>query len=121
MGGIGVSLSSYQVGSGCADPAFGREHLSGHSFSVPLTDLFDWLFGIVTPLSQLKWVGTLWHQVLDPSQPTSTSSCCMRATSSSTAASSGSTACCRRSAAAARKEAVPVLPPSAPLSGLVGV
>ena len=37
---------------GCADPAFRREHLSGHSFSVPLTDVLGWMFGIVTPFSR---------------------------------------------------------------------
>ena len=38
--------------SGVADPAFGWEHLCGLSLSVPLTDMFGWLLGIVTPQQQ---------------------------------------------------------------------
>ena len=45
-------IASATKRAGCSDPAFGREHLNGHSFSVPLTDVFGWLFGIVPTLSQ---------------------------------------------------------------------
>ena len=55
---------------GVADPAFRREHLSGLSLLVPLTDMFGWLLGIVTPQKKeerkKKLLGMVWEDLIPP-------------------------------------------------------